>query len=36
MSILAAFGLKKTYVTRTLFEGVSFELGPRDKVALWA
>ncbi|HWS30180.1 MAG TPA: ABC-F family ATP-binding cassette domain-containing protein [Clostridia bacterium] len=34
MSILAAFGLKKTYVTRTLFEGVSFELGPRDKVGL--
>ncbi len=34
MSILAAFGLKKTYVTRTLFEGVSFELGPRDNVGL--
>ncbi|MCE5236781.1 MAG: ribosomal protection-like ABC-F family protein [Clostridiaceae bacterium] len=34
MSILAAFGLKKAYVTRTLFEGVSFELGARDKVGL--
>ena len=34
MSVLAAFGLKKTYVTRVLFEGVSFELSARDKVGL--
>ncbi len=34
MSVLAAFGLKKSYVTRVLFEGVSFELDARDKVGL--
>lgn len=34
MSVLAAFGLKKSYVTRVLFEGVSFELSARDKVGL--
>jgi len=34
MAILAASGLSKTYSARLLFEGVSFEIAPRDRVGL--
>ena len=34
MAVLAASGLSKSYAARTLFDQVSFELAPRDKVGL--
>lgn len=34
MAVLAASGLSKSYAARTLFDQVSFELAPKDKVGL--
>ena len=34
MAILTAVQLKKEFVVRTLFSGVSFEIAPRDHVGL--
>ena len=34
MALLAASGISKSYSARLLFEGVSFEIAPRDKVGL--
>lgn len=34
MAIVTAVQLKKEYVVRTLFSGVSFEIGPRDHIGL--
>lgn len=34
MAVLAASGLSKSYTARTLFDQVSFELAPKDKVGL--
>ena len=34
MALLAASGISKSYSSRLLFEGVSFEIAPRDKVGL--
>ncbi|MDD6044829.1 MAG: ABC-F family ATP-binding cassette domain-containing protein [Clostridia bacterium] len=34
MALIAASGISKSYSSRMLFEGVSFEIAPRDKVGL--
>ena len=34
MALLAASGISKSYSARLLFDGVSFEIAPRDKVGL--
>ena len=34
MALIAASGISKAYSSRLLFEGVSFEIAPRDRVGL--